>query len=118
MTQSQLELLAHVARYRLTTVDALHAVFYDERAAAQKAASRLVTSGALWSYPIGRQSFYQLTRRGAAAVGAPKNIADRLGSQGLRSNYAMLAFCCLGEPLRERLMPKEFRDSFPALAKQ
>lgn len=125
LTEAQKRILLHVSRYRLTTVDVLHRLFYSDatRGAAQKAANRLVESELLQSYEVTGSMIYQLTRATASEFGVPLNAAAPLRSQSLRENYAVLAFCCLSDndpansnAPRERLTPMEFRNHFPEFA--
>lgn len=117
-TPDQRHVLEHIARYRVTTVDALHAVRYAlrTRAAATKATQRLVAAGLLQAFELRGRKFFQLTKSSAATVGAPSTAADPLQAQGLYEHYAVLAFCCLGSVRRERLTTSEFREAFPEFA--
>lgn len=116
----QRRILEHVGRYRLTTPDALHRLFYDNRSrdAALKMATGLVKTGWLQGFDVGchRRKVYQLTRRGAVTAGYPLSVADLVREQSLFEHYAVLAFCCLRPRLRARLTPPEFAKAFPEFA--
>lgn len=118
LTPGNRHILEHVARFRISTVDAIHALFYADktRDGAMKAANRLVTDGLLQSFDINSRKIYQLTEAAASLIGSPRTSAEPLGVQSLRECFAMLCFCCLGEVKRKSLTPSEFRDAFPEFA--
>ena len=93
----------HVERYRITTVDAVHRLFYagKSRDAAKKALNRMVDADDLASVPIGKRTFYQI--HGTAP----------LTSQPLWERFAVLTFCVMREPAQKRLTPQEFTELFP-----
>lgn len=117
-TEGQREILAHVVRYRLTTVDTLHRLFFTglTRDAARKAGDRLSDAGWLRPFAVRNRTFYQLTRQAATQFGVPKNAADPLDAQALTERYGFLAFCCLQPIQRKGLLPAELKLSFPSLA--
>lgn len=102
------QIVAHVNRYRLTTVDVIHSVFYSgkSREAAKKAANRLVASHQLESFELGnQQKLYSLPN------------GTKLGSQAIWANFATLIFCNLRQPPKQRLLPREFEHFFPEISK-
>lgn len=111
-------ILQHVARYRLTVDEAVHRLFYPNvtRDAARKSLERLSAKGLLQSDRVRNRSFYYLTPKACSLLGLPATRADSLGAQTLVDNFAMLAFCCLGQVLRERLTMPEFRQAFSEFA--
>lgn len=96
----------HVERYRITTVDAVHHLFYagKSREAAKKALNRMVDAEQLAPVPIAKRTFYQIH-------GTPP-----LTSQPLWERFAVLTFCVLRQPAHKRLTPQEFEDLFPEFA--
>lgn len=96
----------HVERYRITTVDVVHRLFYPDktREAAKKSLNRMVDARDLVAVPIGKRTFYQ--RRGTPPV----------ASQSLWERFAVLSFCVMHEPRCERLTPAEFSARFPEFA--
>lgn len=114
----QKHILSHVARYRLTIDQAVHRIFYSDatRDAARKSLERLATKGLLQLDRVRNRNFYYLTPKASSLLGVPPTRADALGAQTLVENFAVLAFCCLGSDLRERLTAAEFSTAFPEFA--
>lgn len=112
-------ILAHVARYRLTTLETVHHLFFPE-ASSQEAAKtvlRRLRGTHLQSRPLYlRRVYYQLTAVAAQALGEPEEIAKPLGPQALPRAYSVLAYCCHGPAERPRLTRAEFAERYPALA--
>ena len=93
----------HVERYRISTVDAVHQLFYagKSREAAKKALNRMVEAEQLSSVPIGKRTFYQI------------HSTAPLTSQPLWERFAVLTFCVMRQPAHKRLTPHEFSGLFP-----
>jgi hypothetical protein len=121
LTERQREVLEHVARFRVTTVEAVDRLFYGDRttAGALKLLQRLVDAELL-AAPIRLrgQNFYQLTPQGARHLGVSRRAAVEFNSQTLRERYSVLAFCCLQRVRREYLPPAEFAALYPEIADQ
>lgn len=117
-TDFQKNILYHVARYRLTVDQAVHRLFCPEmtRDAARKSLERLKEKSLLQSIRVKNRTFYYLTPDASSLLGIPPSRSDHLGTQALVEKFAMLAFCCLGSSLRERLTPAEFKVAFPEFA--
>lgn len=114
-------ILAHVARYRLTTLDTVQHLFFPEAASAEAAKTvlRRLRATHLQSRPLYlRRVYYQLTAAAAQALGEPEEVANPFGPQALPRAYAVLAFCCHGPAERQRLARREFHERFPALSGQ
>lgn len=110
-------ILAHIARYRITTVEMLSRAFALSPDAASKALSRRAPRFVL-SFPfVHPRVYYGLTTAGTrlAKVSPKLALSKPLGRQALARAYAVLAFCCAGEPQRHRLTEPELREDFPAL---
>lgn len=114
-----LEILSHVARYRLTTQETLHRLFFTGATpeAPKTVVRRLREGGYLQSRPLYlRRAYYQLTRSAAALLGEPEEAARPLGPQALVRAYGVLAYCCHAESERQRLTRLEFHRAFPYLS--
>ncbi|MDZ4686581.1 MAG: hypothetical protein SH850_16040 [Planctomycetaceae bacterium] len=110
------EILEHVRRYRLTTPEVLHQLFFDDsdRNAVTKVTSRLCLHEFLKSHPLyAGYSYYSLGRRGAKVVGLSPIKAGPLGPQAKYREYGTLAFCCRQPVRRERLLASEFLKRHP-----
>lgn len=99
-------IVRHVSRYRLTTADAIHKLFYQDktREAAKKAANRLVSSGKLASIRLNRQRVIYCLPEAAP-----------LASQSTWTNYATLLFCVFTDPPKQKILPKQFELHFPEI---
>ena len=112
------EILEHVARYRMTTPDVLHRLFWendDGRTAVTKVTSRLTDYGFLNRYDfIHPKSYFVLGPNGTKAFGIPQKRSNALGPQSLCSEHGVLAYCCLREERQERLTVRELQEFNPA----
>lgn len=117
LSENQLALLEHVGQYRLTTIDAVHRLLYSQqtREAARVALYRLAEQDLLTRFEIRNRSFYQLSRKGCAQIGAPKNASQPFATQALVERYAFLCFCMKSPASRRRITPQAFGDVFPEL---
>lgn len=114
-------IIEHVCRYRITTIEVLHRLYF-EPGATQNAVSqvllRLINSGHLKRSEkpiIGSQNYYQLTARTALEQGEEETFAHPPGATSLIFHYMMLEYCCLGEVRREHITSREIRTGFPSL---
>ena len=113
------EILEHVMRYRITTPEVLHQLFFADcdRNAVTKVTSRLCTQQFLASYPLyGSNVYFALGKNGARVVGLQARHVKPLGPQALYREYGTLAYCCLNGTLREKLRVRDITKHFPALA--
>lgn len=103
-------LLAHVARYRLTTVDVVQRLLRSNvsRNAIGKVLSRLCAAGLLRKYPLLHPThYYVLGDGGAHALGIGAHRTVPLGPQSLPMEYGVLLYATLGNKLRQRLTKQE-----------
>jgi hypothetical protein len=110
-------ILEHVRKFGVTGIDAVHRLFYPDKSkeAARIALYRLTHRELLSRFELKNRSFYQLTKKGCAQIGASKSAADPLGPQGLIDRYAYLWFI-LGNPKKRRaLTPQALLQLFPEL---
>lgn len=113
------DILGHVARYRLTTLETVHRLFFEgSTVEAPKTVLRgLRAGGYLQSRPLYiRRAYYQLTTAAAGLLGEPPRAASPLGPQALVRAYGVLAHCCHGDDKeRRRLTRAEFEAAFSYL---
>ncbi len=125
VTGFQQQVLLLVARYRVMTAEALKQLVYPESplGTARKLLGRFAEQGLLGEpYRLAGRSFYQLSLKGTALVGAPATAAKKLGAQALRDRYGMLAFAAFvdhGPLVRPQpLTAPEFATRYPKLMTQ
>ena len=119
-----MEVLEHVARYRISVVRAverLPAFEQVDRPAVRKLLGNLERDGFLGkgnlvtgsaNHPLGK--YYFLTPRGSQWVGGRTRTGPVAPPARLRA-YAILWFCCLAEVLRFKYTAEELRKDWPAL---
>lgn len=115
-TPRDLQILQHVARYRLTTIDVIHKRFCPEitRNAVTKITARLVACGWLKVATLpGVGNYYIVSSEGAARTNAPRRAREDFSEQAFPSAYGVLLFCLKFGV--ERLTPDEFEQRFPEL---
>ena len=113
--------LQHVARYRLTTPEAVRtvpALRLKTNANALAWLRRLVAAGRLGEAPLDHHgSYFHLTERGARDVRRKPHRGSRhagpLSESAKARAFALLAFCRLSGINRERLWPDELRKVVP-----
>lgn len=112
------EILTHVSRYRLTTPEVVHRLFFADRGMeAAKSVLKRLNGSFLRSRPLfGKRRYYQLSPAGAALSGQPDEAAQPLGTNALPARFGVLEYCCLGFPSeRPRFTRSEYAESFPEL---
>ena len=118
LTERDEKILAHVERYRMTTRDVLHPLFFpnSRENAVSKVLSRLIRTEMLNAYPLwGKGKYYSLGKRGVTHVGCDSRRANPLGCQALPHEYGTLLFCHCGERERARLRPTLLEERYPWL---
>ncbi len=112
------EILEHIARYRLTTREVLHRLFFtdSEVNAVTKVTSRLVENRFLNRFDLhSGKSYFVFAPNSARLLGISLKKTNALGPQALVQNYGILQFCCLSEHPRERLLVQELAQRFTDL---
>lgn len=118
------EILAHVSRYRLSTPEVLHRLFFadSERNAVTKVTTRLTELTFLDNHPLfGTNRYFTLGRLGARAMGRKQKIVGALGPQSLYRDFGALGFFCAENTQRQKLTVSELaRDPqfAPLLARE
>ena len=107
------DILEHVLKYRLTTREVLHSLFFDDSQlnAATKVASRLVQYEYLNRHKEPR-TYFTLGAKAAHLFGVSQKKTHALGSQSLPHELGILNFCCLAPTPRERLRISEVRGEY------
>lgn len=112
------EIFQHLLRYRLTTREILHQLFFSdsEPNAATKVTSRLVLHDYLRRYDLfPPRSYFVVGPQAARFLGISSKKAASLGPQALMREYGTLAFCCLSKEPRQRLTVSELQQRYPQL---
>lgn len=123
LTERDLKILEHVARYRITTSDILQGLFFAENqpGSVKNVLKRLIKGEYLQSRPLfHKRVYYQLTATSARSIGESGDIANSLGSQALIRTYGVLAFCCragTNKPL-QKFTRHEFEQAFPSFSNE
>jgi hypothetical protein len=119
LTSRDLDILHHVARYRLTTRDVLQREFFSEASpsAVGKVAARLISGGWLRERRLASQwSYFVLGQAAISLLGVPKNARRPFTEQSFPLAYGYLVFC-IERGLR-RLTADEFQRQFPELCRR
>ena len=121
LTDRDRAILDHLARYRLTTIEALHRLFWEPTTTANAVSqvlARLAAGGYVQRIEeslSGSQNYYLLTAEAAREYGEDEDFARPPGTTSLIHHYLMLEFCCLGDARREHITAQEIRTGFPNL---
>jgi hypothetical protein len=112
------EIFEHVMRYRLTTREVLHRLFFPdcEINAVTKVTSRLTTHAYLNRFELDSlRSYFVLGPVAAKILGISLKKTRQPGALALARDYAVLAYCCESPELRERLTVREVHERYPDL---
>lgn len=112
------DILEHLARYRLTTREVLHRLFFSdsELNAVTKVTSRLTEHGFLNKYPLApARNYFVIGPTAAKLFGVSPKKCKPIGPQALPQEYATLLFCCMQPVRRERLLVSQMQEKFPDL---
>jgi hypothetical protein len=115
MEEIDFQILHHIGRYTITLRRVLQVVFKDR--SPHTAVNRLERLG--YIQRIERQlpgnfSYYQLRKKGAAAIRVSENRAKPKEPKGLAQDLGALWFSCMGDRPRKRLLDVELRSLFGA----
>jgi hypothetical protein len=108
-------ILEHVHRYRISTIEVLHRLFWEPGTTLNAVSQVLGRLDAhLQTAPlVGPRRYYLLTPEAAREFGEEEEFARPLGATSLARHYAMLELCCLSDERREHITPRELREGFP-----
>ena len=113
LTERDEAILDHIRRYRITTIEALHRLFWEPTTTTNAVSQVLARLSAhVRGVDVGNRSFYLLTPEAARESGEDEDFAKFPGATSLARHYAMLEFCCLGDPRREHITARELRENF------
>lgn len=118
LTDRDFEIFDHLRRYRLTTPEILHGLFFEDSQpnAVTKVTSRLVKHGYLNSFDLYEQRKYFIIGPKAARItGISLNHTKELGPQALVQEYGTLEYCFADKECRERLLVRDVHNHNPAL---
>ena len=104
------DILEHVRRYRLSTPEVLHRLFFDdsERNAVTKVTTRLTELKFLENHPLfGANRYFTLGSLGARAMGRTQKNVGPLGPQALYRDFGALEFFCRANPPRTNFTVSE-----------
>ncbi|WKZ57699.1 MAG: hypothetical protein QY326_03270 [Bdellovibrionota bacterium] len=106
-------ILEHVAAYRVSLRSVMESTLFGGRGM-RKDLAALCAAGLLCSRRqlSGSRSYYQLSHRGAQALGLSSYWARPMGMQSLVTNLGLLWFCCMGEYPRRRLTAASYTAFF------
>lgn len=117
LNDRDLRILEHTFRYRLTTQDFLHRLFFADALlnAATKVTSRLTDLGWLGRHDMPRgRTYFVPGGRAREAFGMPSHVARPFSEQTLPTAYGVLAYCVSSGNVR--LTERDFRTHLPHLA--
>ncbi|TWU64519.1 hypothetical protein V7x_00630 [Crateriforma conspicua] len=107
-------ILRHIARYRMTTAETLHEMFFAGKGADAVTSTlrRLREADYVCSSDLAppRRCYYRLTARATRAIGVAPSLSRPLGEQALPIRYAVLRHCSKSK--RQFLTADEFCSEF------
>lgn len=118
MQDRDYSILEHFMRYRVSTREILHRLFFadSEPNAVTKVTSRLVETNYLARYPlVATQSYYTLGFQGAKVFGLPVKRLGPLGPQALYTQLGILSYCHAPHSSRHRLRVADLQEKHPGL---
>lgn len=114
-------ILSHVHRHGITRLEVLQRLFFPKASinAVSQTTGRLRKAGYLTSHPLCHKTTYlTLGPRCRREFSVPRSKTEPRGEQALPIDLGALAFCCLQEEVRRRLLPHELLAEFPWFPKQ
>ncbi|MEM6484201.1 MAG: hypothetical protein AAF662_04370 [Pseudomonadota bacterium] len=122
ITERDLDVFSHIARYGLTVAEAVARLPGFTTASLAAATNRLNALTRAGFLRRGRlyagRSYYQLSLKSAKLVGARPETARPISTQVKIRDFGILLFCSLGDIEYRKLTPGEFREGFPQLHRQ
>ena len=119
MEEIDLRILNHIGRYTVTLRRVLQMQFFaggSPKAALDRLENRGYIARIERQLP-GNFSYYQLKKKGAAAINVSENRAKPKEAKGLAQDLAALWFSCMGDHDRKRLLDSELRPPLFGAAK-
>lgn len=118
LSTRDVSILEHVARYRISTGEVLHRLFFKgcRANAVTKVTSRLCEIRHLRRYPLHHpRTYFTLGPDGARRFGLPLSRTRPLGPQSLPIEYGVLSCATRGRRLHQRLTTRELLEVCPEL---
>ena len=118
LNERDFEIFDHLRRYRITTSEILHGLFFSDSQpnAVTKVTTRLVKHGYLNSFELyAPRKYFTIGPKAAHLMGISLNHTKKPGPQALIQDYGTLEFCFRGDDPRERLLVREIHERDPAL---
>lgn len=119
LTNRDLDILHHVARFRLTTRDIVGRLFFSDATASAvgKVLARLISGGWLRQRRLAAQvSYFVLGQAAIRLLNVPPSARRPFTEQSFPLAYGYLAFCI--ERDLQRLTAAEFQRQFPDLCRE
>jgi len=119
LTGRDYEILQHLLRYRIATREMFQRTLFAKVSpnAVTKVVTRLVANGWLNRYPfLAASCYFTLSDRSALLFGRPEVAIERaISPQQMVIEYAVAAYCCLGEKPRQLLTAEEIEQDYPQI---
>ncbi len=119
LTGRDYEILQHLLRYKVATREMFHRALFTKvsRNAVTKVVTRLVAHGWLKRHPfLVASCYFTLSDRAALLFGIPEvAIEQAIPPHQIVVEYAVAAYCCLGEKPRRLLTIEEIQQDYPQL---
>jgi hypothetical protein len=119
LTTRDYEILQHLLRYKVASREMFHRALFAKVSlnAVTKVVTRLVANGWVNRHPfLVASCYFTLTDKAARLFGVPEAAIDRpLPSREVIVEYAMGAYCCLGDKPRKRLTRDEVEQEYEPL---
>jgi hypothetical protein len=119
LTTRDYEILQHLLRYKVASREMFHRALFTKVSlnAVTKVVTRLVANGWLNRHPfLVASCYFTLSDKAARLFGMPEAAIERpMPSRELIAEYAMGAYCCLGEKPRKRLTRDEIEQEYEHL---
>ncbi len=121
-------ILRHVTRYRLTTLDVVHHLFFEPEGKCKETARTVVRrlrkhepekgrpALLMRTTLVGRQPCYHLTPLAARMLGVPSAPTALIGTHARPIAYGVLLFCCLSDEPRRCESRAAMQDLYPEIA--
>jgi hypothetical protein len=119
LTGRDYEILRHLLRYKVATREMFHRALFAKvsRNAVTKVVTRLVAHGWLKRHPfLVASCYFTLTDQAARLFGIPEAAIEKpIPPRQMIQDYAVAAYCCLGEKPRSLLTAEEIQQDHPHL---
>lgn len=110
LNERDYDIFEHLSRYRITTREILHKLFFSDSSmnAATKVTSRLTGHNFLKRFDLyPPKKYFVIGPEAMRLMGLTPKRCRELDPQSLAIEYGTLAFCCAGDEVRQRLTVRE-----------